>query len=83
MGVVEETQVIENKLFAIPQESLELNRDDYILRADKSVFEGSEGYDKEKISLTRDELANVYKRCGVNPIGSEHYGKENNFETHT
>ena len=56
-----------NKLFAIPWESLERNRDDYILRVDKSVFEGSEGYDKEKFSLTLDELAYVYKRCGVQP----------------
>jgi hypothetical protein len=40
-----------NKLFAIPWESLERNRDDYILRVDKSVFEGSGGYDKEKFSL--------------------------------
>jgi len=56
-----------NKLFAIPWESLERNRDDYILRVDKSVFEGSEGYDKEKFSLTRDELAYVFKRCGVQP----------------
>ena len=32
-----------NEFFAIPWESLERNRDDYILRVDKSVFEGSEG----------------------------------------
>ena len=79
MGVVEETQVIENKLFAIPQKSLELNRDDYILRVDKSVFEVSEGYDKEKISFTNDELAHI-NAVGFNPIGSEHYGKESNFD---
>ncbi len=56
-----------NKLFAIPWESLERNRDDYILRVDKSVFEGSDGYDKEKFSLTLKELAYIFKRCGVQP----------------
>jgi sporulation protein YlmC with PRC-barrel domain len=37
-----------NKLFAIPWESLERNRDDYILRVDKSILENAKGYDKEK-----------------------------------
>ena len=39
------------KLFAIPWESLERNRDDYILRVDKSVLENAKGFDKEKWSL--------------------------------
>ena len=56
-----------NKLFAIPWESLECNRDDYILRVDKSVLENAKGFDKEKWSLTRDELADAYKRCGLQP----------------
>jgi len=56
-----------NKLFAIPWESLERNRDDYILRVDKSVLENAKGFDKEKWSLTRDELADAYKRCGLRP----------------
>ena len=56
-----------NKLFAIPWESLERNRDDYILRVDKSVLEKAKGFDKEKWSLTRDELADAYKRCGLQP----------------
>ena len=56
-----------NKLFAIPWESLERNRDDYILRVDKSVLENAKGFDKEKWSLTRDELADAYKRCGLQP----------------
>jgi sporulation protein YlmC with PRC-barrel domain len=56
-----------NKKFAIPWESLERNRDDYILRVDKSVLEKSEGFEKEEWSLNRDELANVYKRFGIQP----------------
>ena len=56
-----------NKLFAIPWESLERNRDDYILRVDKSVLENAKGFDKEKWSLTRDELADAYKHCGLQP----------------
>jgi sporulation protein YlmC with PRC-barrel domain len=56
-----------NKLFAIPWESLERNRDDYILRVDKTVLENAKGFDKEKWSLTRDELADAYKRCGLQP----------------
>ena len=56
-----------NKLFAIPWESLKRNRDDYFLRVDKSVLENAKGFDQEKWSLTRDELADAYKRCGVKP----------------
>jgi len=56
-----------NKLFAIPWESLERNRDDYILRVDKSILENAKGFDKENWSLTRDELADAYKRCGLQP----------------
>jgi hypothetical protein len=56
-----------NKLFTIPWESHERNRDDYILRVDKSVLENAKGFDKEKWSLTLDELANAYKICGVQP----------------
>lgn len=55
------------KLFAVPWESLERNRDDYILRVDKSVLEKSEGFEKEEWSLNRDELAHVYKRFGIQP----------------
>jgi hypothetical protein len=58
---------IGNKLFAIPWESLEPNRGEYILRVDKSVLENAEGFDKKEWSLTRDELADVYKRCGIQP----------------
>jgi len=58
---------IGNKKFAISWESLERNRDDYILRVDKSVLEKSEGFDKEEWSLNRDELANVYKHFGIQP----------------
>jgi sporulation protein YlmC with PRC-barrel domain len=57
-----------NKKFAIPWESLEPSRSDYILRIDKSVLERPEGFDKEEWSLTRDELVNVYKRCGIQPF---------------
>jgi dihydroorotate dehydrogenase len=42
----------------------------------------SEGYDKEKISFTNDELAHI-NAVGFNPIGSEHYGKESNFDKDT
>lgn len=58
---------IGNKKFVIPWESLERNRDDYILRVDKSVLEKSEGFEKEEWSLNRDELANVYKLFGIQP----------------
>ena len=58
---------IGNKLFAIPWESLEYNRSDYILRIDKSILEKAEGLDKEEWSLTRDELAKVYEHCGIQP----------------
>lgn len=56
-----------NKLFAIPWESLEYNRGDYILRLDKSILEKAEGFDEEAWNLTRDELVSVYKRCGIQP----------------
>jgi len=56
-----------NKLFAIPWESLEYNRGDYILRLDKSILEKAEGFDEEAWNLTRDELVSVYKRCGIKP----------------
>ncbi len=56
-----------NKLFAIPWESLEYNRGDYILRLDKSILEKAEGFDEEAWKLTHDELVSVYKRCGIKP----------------
>jgi sporulation protein YlmC with PRC-barrel domain len=56
-----------NKLFAIPWESFEYNRGDYILRLDKSILEKAEGFDEEAWVLTRDELLSVYKRCGIQP----------------
>jgi len=56
-----------NKLFAIPWESLEYNRGDYILRLDKSILEKAEGFDEEAWTMTRDELVSVYKRCGIQP----------------
>jgi sporulation protein YlmC with PRC-barrel domain len=56
-----------NKLFAIPWESLEYNRGDYILRLDKSILEKAEGFDEEAWALTRDELSSIYKRCGIQP----------------
>lgn len=56
-----------NKLFAIPWESLEYNRGDYILRLDKSILKKAEGFDEEAWNLTRDELVSVYKRCGIQP----------------
>jgi len=56
-----------NKLFAIPWEALESNRGEYLLRVDKSVLEKTGGFDKEKWSLTRDELAKVYMHYGLQP----------------
>lgn len=58
---------IGSKLFAIPWESLEYNRGDYILRLDKSILEKAEGFDEEAWTLTHDELVSVYKSCGVKP----------------
>jgi len=56
-----------NKLFAVPWESLEHSREDYILRVDKSVFEKAEGLDEGVWTLDYDKLLAVYKRCGVQP----------------
>ena len=56
-----------NKLFAVPWESLEHNRDDYILRVDKSVFENADGLDESAWTLDHNKLLAVYKRCGVQP----------------
>jgi len=56
-----------NKLFAIPWESLEYNRGDYILRLDKSILEKAEGFNEEAWTLTHDELVSVYKHCGIEP----------------
>ena len=56
-----------NKLFAVPWESLEHSRDDYILRVDKSVFDKVEGLDEGAWTLDYDKLKAVYKRCGVEP----------------
>ena len=56
-----------NKLFAVPWESLEHSREDYILRVDKSVFDKAEGLDEGAWTLDYDKLKAVYKRCGVQP----------------
>ena len=56
-----------NKLFAVPWESLEHSRDDYILRVDKSVFENADGLDEGAWTLDYDKLLTVYKRCGIQP----------------
>ena len=56
-----------NKRFAVPWESLEHSRDDYILRVDKSVFDKVEGLDEGAWTLDYDKLKAVYKRCGVEP----------------
>ncbi len=56
-----------NKLFAVPWESLKYNRGDYILNLDKSVFKNAEGLDEGVWTLNYDKLKEVYKRCGVQP----------------
>ena len=56
-----------NKLFAVPWESLEHNRDDYILRVDKAVFDNADGLDEGAWTINYDKLEKVYKRCGVQP----------------
>jgi sporulation protein YlmC with PRC-barrel domain len=56
-----------NKLFAVPWESLEHNRDEYILRVDKSVFEKAEGLDEGAWTLDHNKLLAVYDRCGIQP----------------
>ena len=55
------------KLFAIPWESLERNRDDYILRMDKSVFDNFKGLDEDAWTLDYDQLKVVYMRCEIQP----------------
>jgi sporulation protein YlmC with PRC-barrel domain len=56
-----------NKLFAVPWESLEHNRDEYFLRVDKSVFDKAEGLDEGAWTLDRNKLLAVYERCGIQP----------------
>ena len=56
-----------NKLFAVPWESLEHNRDEYFLRVDKSVFDKAEGLDEGAWTLDRNKLLAAYERCGIQP----------------
>lgn len=55
------------KLFAVPWEALEANRDDYLLRIDKGVFEESEGLDDDVWTLTRNDLTRVYEQYKLHP----------------
>ena len=55
------------KLFVITWESLERNRDDYILRMDKSVFDNFKCLDEDAWTLDYDQLKVVYMRCEIQP----------------
>ncbi len=56
-----------NKLFAVPWDSLKYNRGDYLLKVDKAVFDKAVGLDEDAWTLDYDKLYEVYKRCGVQP----------------
>ena len=56
-----------NKLFAVPWDSLKYNRGDYLLKVDKAVFDKAVGLDEDAWTLDYDKLYEVYKRCSVQP----------------
>jgi sporulation protein YlmC with PRC-barrel domain len=60
---------IGDKLFAIPMEAFKFSQDghDCTLNVDKTVLEKAEGFDKDKSSLTHEELDRVYTHYGYKP----------------
>jgi hypothetical protein len=60
---------IGDKLFAIPLEAFKLGQhvQEYTLNVDKAVLEKAEGFEKDKPSLTREELNIVYTHYGYKP----------------
>lgn len=60
---------IGDKLFMIPLEAFKFGQDghDYTLNVDKTILEEAEGFDKNKSSLTREELYRMYIHYGYKP----------------
>ena len=60
-----------NKLFAVPWRALELrlyeNAMIITLNVDKEVLKKAEGFDKDKLPLTNEELFKVYNHYGYEP----------------
>ncbi len=60
-----------NKLFAIPWRAIELKLYEHTLiitlNVDKEVLKKAEGFDKDKLPLTHEELFKVYNHYGYEP----------------
>ena len=60
-----------NKLFAVPWKAIELslyeNTMIITLNVEKEVLKKAEGFDKDKLPLTHEELYNVYNYYGYSP----------------
>jgi hypothetical protein len=65
-----------NKLFAVPWRALELrlyeNAMIITLNVDKEVLKKAEGFDKDKLPLTNEELFKVYTHYGYEPYWKIH-----------
>ena len=57
---------VENIILAVDEACTNIIKHAYKLSPEGEIIIKI-GYDKEKFSLTRDELAYVYKRCGAKP----------------
>jgi sporulation protein YlmC with PRC-barrel domain len=60
---------IGNKQFAIPWEALSEGQNEhaFTLKINKEILEKAEGFDKDKLPLTRDQLNNTYAHYGNKP----------------
>jgi sporulation protein YlmC with PRC-barrel domain len=60
-----------NKLFAIPWQAIELKLYEHTLiitlNIDKEVLKKAEGFDKDKLPLTHEELFKIYNHYGYEP----------------
>jgi hypothetical protein len=60
-----------NKFFAIPWQAIELKLYEHTLiitlNVDKEVLKKAEGFDKDKLPLTHEELFKVYNHYGYEP----------------
>jgi hypothetical protein len=60
-----------NKFFAVPWKAIELslyeNTKIITINVDKEVLKKAEGFDKNKLPLTHEELYNVYNYYGYRP----------------
>jgi PRC-barrel domain len=80
---------IGNKQFAIPWEALAegQNKHAFTLKVNKEILEKAEGFDKDKLPLTRDQLTKTYAYYGNKPYwesgASRHTREERQEETET